>query len=127
MRVCLLFSTDAPHQGCHCWRCYLHGHWSLREGLRCRPRELLYYASGDASNCRRLKLAWSLGIRRIRVHSNSMTGIAIFAKDSELDHQHVYRETNNIANYLTNLGHSFTYDMHIFLLTRSGSISLVTL
>ncbi|CAN0920858.1 Putative ribonuclease H protein At1g65750 [Linum grandiflorum] len=35
-----------------------------------------------------LKLAWSLGIRRIRVQSDSRTAIAIFAKDSELDHQH---------------------------------------
>ncbi|CAN0911171.1 hypothetical protein LINGRAPRIM_LOCUS1340 [Linum grandiflorum] len=30
-----------------------------------------------------LKLAWSLGIRRIRVQSNSRAAIAIFAKDSE--------------------------------------------
>ncbi|CAN0914561.1 hypothetical protein LINGRAHAP2_LOCUS28648 [Linum grandiflorum] len=35
-----------------------------------------------------LKLAWSLGIRRIRVQSDSRAVIAIFAKDSELDHEH---------------------------------------
>ncbi|CAN0826774.1 Putative ribonuclease H protein At1g65750, partial [Linum grandiflorum] len=35
-----------------------------------------------------LQLAWSLGIRRIQVQSDSKTAIAILAKDSELDHQH---------------------------------------
>ncbi|CAN0886111.1 hypothetical protein LINGRAHAP2_LOCUS15285 [Linum grandiflorum] len=35
-----------------------------------------------------LSLAWSFNICRIRVQSNSMTAIAIFAKDSVLDHQH---------------------------------------
>ncbi|CAN0920227.1 hypothetical protein LINGRAHAP2_LOCUS31909 [Linum grandiflorum] len=35
-----------------------------------------------------LQLAWTLGIRRIRVNSDSMAAIAILAKDSELDHQH---------------------------------------
>ncbi|CAN0905308.1 hypothetical protein LINGRAHAP2_LOCUS23589 [Linum grandiflorum] len=33
-----------------------------------------------------LQLAWSLGIRRIQVQSDSKTAIAILAKDSELDH-----------------------------------------
>ncbi|CAN0904555.1 hypothetical protein LINGRAHAP2_LOCUS23157, partial [Linum grandiflorum] len=36
----------------------------------------------------RLQLPWTLGIRRIRFQSDSMTTIAIFAKDSVLDHQH---------------------------------------
>ncbi|CAN0885729.1 Putative ribonuclease H protein At1g65750 [Linum grandiflorum] len=75
-----------------------------------------------------LKLAWSLGIRRIRVQSDSRTAIAIFAKDSELDHQHAalvlqfkelysrhcYREANNAADYLANFGHSLSFGMHIF-------------
>ncbi|CAN0885727.1 Putative ribonuclease H protein At1g65750 [Linum grandiflorum] len=61
-----------------------------------------------------LKLAWSLGIRRIRVQSDSRTAIAIFAKDSELDHQHIYREANNAADYLANFGHSLSFGMHIF-------------
>ncbi|CAN0871969.1 Putative ribonuclease H protein At1g65750 [Linum grandiflorum] len=35
------------------------------------------------------KLAWSLGIRKIRVQSDSATAIAILSKGSSLDHQHV--------------------------------------
>ncbi|CAN0857262.1 Putative ribonuclease H protein At1g65750 [Linum grandiflorum] len=35
-----------------------------------------------------LQLAWTLGIRRIQVQSDSMAAIAILAKDSELGHQH---------------------------------------
>ncbi|CAN0872549.1 Putative ribonuclease H protein At1g65750 [Linum grandiflorum] len=88
-----------------------------------------------------LKLAWYLGIRRIRVQSDSRAVIAIFSKDSELDHQHaalvlqfkelrsrqwevqishIYREANNAADYLANLGHSFSYGMHIFDLPDRG-------
>ncbi|CAN0826770.1 hypothetical protein LINGRAHAP2_LOCUS789 [Linum grandiflorum] len=61
-----------------------------------------------------LQLAWSLGIRRIQVQSDSKTAIAILAKDSELDHQHTYREANYAANYLVNLGHSLSYGLHLF-------------
>ncbi|CAN0923511.1 hypothetical protein LINGRAHAP2_LOCUS33599 [Linum grandiflorum] len=35
-----------------------------------------------------LKLAWTLGIRRIQVQSDSMATIAILAKDCELGQQH---------------------------------------
>ncbi|CAN0918177.1 Putative ribonuclease H protein At1g65750, partial [Linum grandiflorum] len=82
-----------------------------------------------------LQLAWTLGIRRIQVQSDSMAAIAIFAKDSDLGHQHaalalqfkelcsrhwevhlshIYREANNAADYLANLGHSLLYGLHIF-------------
>ncbi|CAN0904913.1 Putative ribonuclease H protein At1g65750, partial [Linum grandiflorum] len=82
-----------------------------------------------------LQLAWSLGIKQIRVHSDSRAAIAILAKDSELDHQHaalvlrfkelcnrqwevqishIYREANYAADYLANLGHSLSYGMHLF-------------
>ncbi|CAN0838590.1 Putative ribonuclease H protein At1g65750 [Linum grandiflorum] len=82
-----------------------------------------------------LQLAWTLGTRRIQVQSDSMAAIVILAKDSELDHQHaalvlqfkelcsrhwevhlsnIYREANNVADYLANLGHSLSYGLHIF-------------
>ncbi|CAN0836864.1 Putative ribonuclease H protein At1g65750 [Linum grandiflorum] len=61
-----------------------------------------------------LQLAWSLGIRRIKVQSDSMSAISILAKVSELDHQHIYREANYAADYLANLGHSFSYGLHLF-------------
>ncbi|CAN0841165.1 hypothetical protein LINGRAHAP2_LOCUS3129 [Linum grandiflorum] len=81
-----------------------------------------------------LQLAWSLGICRIRVQSNSMTAITILDKRSSLDHQHtvlvlqfqelcnrdwevlifyICREANNAAGYLANLGHSFDFDLHL--------------
>ncbi|CAN0875097.1 hypothetical protein LINGRAHAP2_LOCUS10631 [Linum grandiflorum] len=67
-----------------------------------------------------MQLAWSLGIRRIRVQSDSMAAIAIFNKVSDLDHQRaafvlqfkelcshqwevhlsdIYRETNYVADF----------------------------
>ncbi|CAN0899547.1 Putative ribonuclease H protein At1g65750 [Linum grandiflorum] len=82
-----------------------------------------------------LNLAWSLGVRWIRVQSDSMAAVAILAKDTKLDHQHaalvlqfkelcsrqwevhlshIYREANNVADYLANLGHALSYGMHIF-------------
>ncbi|CAN0903367.1 Putative ribonuclease H protein At1g65750, partial [Linum grandiflorum] len=82
-----------------------------------------------------LQLAWTLGIRRIQVHSDSMAAISILAKDSELGHQHAalvlqfkelcsrqwevrlshtHREANNAADYLANLGHSLSYGLHFF-------------
>ncbi|CAN0874988.1 Putative ribonuclease H protein At1g65750 [Linum grandiflorum] len=82
-----------------------------------------------------LKLAWSLGIRKIRVQSDSTAAIAILSKGSSLDHQHailvrqyqnlckrqwevtlnhIYREANCAADYLANLGHSFVFGLHIF-------------
>ncbi|CAN0880709.1 Putative ribonuclease H protein At1g65750, partial [Linum grandiflorum] len=81
-----------------------------------------------------LQLAWTMGIRRIRVLSDSMAAITILAKDSELNHQHAalvlqfkelcscqwevnlshtYREANHAADYLANLGHSISYGMYI--------------
>ncbi|CAN0824714.1 hypothetical protein LINGRAPRIM_LOCUS1787 [Linum grandiflorum] len=41
-----------------------------------------------------LKLAWSLGIRRIRVQSDSATAIAILLNGSSLDHQHAILVVN---------------------------------
>ncbi|CAN0916842.1 Putative ribonuclease H protein At1g65750 [Linum grandiflorum] len=88
-----------------------------------------------------LKLAWTLGIRRIRVQSDSRTAIAIFANASDLDHQHaalvmqfkelcsrqwevhlshIYREANYAADYLANLGHSFIYGLHFLDLPDRG-------
>ncbi|CAN0876636.1 Putative ribonuclease H protein At1g65750, partial [Linum grandiflorum] len=82
-----------------------------------------------------LQLAWTLGIRRIQVQSDSMAAIAILTKVSELDHQHtalvlrfkelcnrqwevhlshIYREANNAADYLANLDHSLSYGLHFF-------------
>ncbi|CAN0876421.1 Putative ribonuclease H protein At1g65750 [Linum grandiflorum] len=81
-----------------------------------------------------LQIAWSLGIRRIKVQSDSTAAIAILEKNSSLNHQHtilamqfqelcsrnwgvhishIYREANNAADYLANLGHSFDFGLHL--------------
>ncbi|CAN1129038.1 Putative ribonuclease H protein At1g65750 [Linum perenne] len=81
-----------------------------------------------------MKLAWSLGIRRIIVQSDSCTAISILSR-AALDNQHaalvsdflelkarswevsivhVYREANCGADYLANLGHSCNFGLHVF-------------
>ncbi|CAN1238181.1 hypothetical protein LINGRAPRIM_LOCUS2053 [Linum grandiflorum] len=81
-----------------------------------------------------LKLAWFLGIRKIRVQSDSATEIVILSNSSSVDHQHaiillqyqdlckrqwetsltyIYHEANCTADYLANLGHSFVFGFHI--------------
>ncbi|CAN0914181.1 Putative ribonuclease H protein At1g65750 [Linum grandiflorum] len=88
-----------------------------------------------------LNLAWTLGIPRIRVQSNLRAVIAIFGNASDPDHQlvalimhfnelcsrqwevhlsHIYREANYAADYLANLGHSFTYGLHFLDLPDRG-------
>ncbi|CAN0891966.1 Putative ribonuclease H protein At1g65750 [Linum grandiflorum] len=88
-----------------------------------------------------LKLDWSLGIRRIRVQSDSAAAIAILSNGSSLDHQHailvmqyqelckrqwevtlhhIYREANCAADYLANLGHSFMFGFHFINLPDRG-------
>ncbi|CAN0888507.1 hypothetical protein LINGRAHAP2_LOCUS15870 [Linum grandiflorum] len=87
------------------------------------------------------QLTWSLGIRRIRIQSNSRAAIAILEKDSGLDHQHVtlvlqlkelcsrqrkvhlshiYREANNAADYLTNILATLSFMGCIFWIHQIG-------
>ncbi|CAN1160631.1 Putative ribonuclease H protein At1g65750 [Linum perenne] len=79
-----------------------------------------------------LRMAWSMGIRRIIVQSDSQTGISLLHRE-DTDHQHasliseflelkargwdiridhVYREANFGADYLANLGHSCKFGLH---------------
>ncbi|CAN0843444.1 hypothetical protein LINGRAHAP2_LOCUS3858 [Linum grandiflorum] len=77
------------------------------EGFRFKPGSCSITRAEMRAIVDGLQLAWTLGIRRIQVHSDSMAAITILAKDSELDHQHA-------ADYLDNLDHSLTYGMHLF-------------
>ncbi|CAN1133649.1 Putative ribonuclease H protein At1g65750, partial [Linum perenne] len=83
-----------------------------------------------------LKLAWNLGIKKLRVQSDSQTAISLLCNEGHVDHQHsnlvldfrelqrrhwdlrlchVYREANFAANYLAdNLGHSLSLSCHLF-------------
>ncbi|CAN0884735.1 Putative ribonuclease H protein At1g65750 [Linum grandiflorum] len=88
-----------------------------------------------------LKLAWSLGIRKIRVQSDFAADIAILSNGSSLDHQHailvmqfqelcklqwevtlnhIYREANCAADYLANIGHSFLFGLYIVSVPDRG-------
>ncbi|CAN1128818.1 Putative ribonuclease H protein At1g65750, partial [Linum perenne] len=79
-----------------------------------------------------LRMAWSMGIRRIIVQSDSQIAISLLHR-AEKDHQHasliseflelkarswdiridhVYREANFGADYLANLGHSCNFGLH---------------
>ncbi|CAN1128422.1 Putative ribonuclease H protein At1g65750, partial [Linum perenne] len=87
-----------------------------------------------------LQMAWSIGIRKLIVQSDSMASISILHND-DTAHQHaalvaefrelssrkwfvsfvhVYREANCGADYLANLGHSVSLGLH--LLSQPGSI-----
>ncbi|CAN1150998.1 Putative ribonuclease H protein At1g65750 [Linum perenne] len=81
-----------------------------------------------------MNLAWSLGIRKIAVQSDSSTAVSILqraamdnqhaalvsdflelkARSWEVSIAHVYREANCGADYLANLGHSCNFGLHVF-------------
>ncbi|CAN1123627.1 Putative ribonuclease H protein At1g65750, partial [Linum perenne] len=61
-----------------------------------------------------LKLAWSLGLRRVVVQTDSRAAVSILQKGVGMQHQHVYREANCAADHLANLGHSFVIGMYLF-------------
>ncbi|CAN1126125.1 Putative ribonuclease H protein At1g65750 [Linum perenne] len=60
-----------------------------------------------------LKLAWSIGIRKIIVQSDLETAISLLHRAAAGHHEHVYREANCGADYLANLGHSCNFGLHL--------------
>ncbi|CAN1801051.1 Putative ribonuclease H protein At1g65750 [Linum perenne] len=83
-----------------------------------------------------MKVAWSLGIRKLSIQSDSRAAIEILMSDSRSSHQHralveefhnlrlrnweisllhVYREANYAADYLANLGRSFDFGFQSFM------------
>ncbi|CAN1806610.1 Putative ribonuclease H protein At1g65750 [Linum perenne] len=82
-----------------------------------------------------LKLAWSLGLRKVAVQTDSRAAVSILQRGIGMKHQHealvaefidlslrewdvqlshVYREANCAADHLANLGHSFSIGMYLF-------------
>ncbi|CAN1192302.1 Putative ribonuclease H protein At1g65750 [Linum perenne] len=61
-----------------------------------------------------LKLAWSLGLRKVAVQTDSRAAVSILQRGIGMKHQHVYREANCAADHLANLGHSFSIGMYSF-------------
>ncbi|CAN1128518.1 Putative ribonuclease H protein At1g65750, partial [Linum perenne] len=88
-----------------------------------------------------LKLAWDLGIRKITVQTDSRAAISILEQDMHMVRQHaalvadfhelrsrnwevslshVYREANCAADYLANLGHSYSFGLHLLDVPNSS-------
>ncbi|CAN1177207.1 Putative ribonuclease H protein At1g65750 [Linum perenne] len=61
-----------------------------------------------------LKLAWSLGLRKVDVQTDSSAAISILQKGIVTQHQHVYREANCAADHLAKFGHSCNVGMYFF-------------
>ncbi|CAN1302662.1 Putative ribonuclease H protein At1g65750 [Linum perenne] len=82
-----------------------------------------------------LKLAWSLGIKKVAVQTDSAAVVAMLQADGcsvhkhaaliaefqdtrarpwEISLSHIFREANCSADYLANLGHSFWFGFHVF-------------
>ncbi|CAN1787537.1 Putative ribonuclease H protein At1g65750 [Linum perenne] len=82
-----------------------------------------------------LKIAWSLGIKKVAIQTDSSAAVSILNKrvceqhqhaalvaefhelrsrEWELSLSHVYREANCAADYLANFGHSFSVGMYLF-------------
>ncbi|CAN1173824.1 Putative ribonuclease H protein At1g65750, partial [Linum perenne] len=89
-----------------------------------------------------LKLAWSMGIRKVAIQTDSAAAITLLQNVGVSRHSHaalvaefqalrsrqweimisrVYREANQCADYLANLGHSYCIGLHLF---SSPDISL---
>ncbi|CAN1801373.1 Putative ribonuclease H protein At1g65750 [Linum perenne] len=87
------------------------------------------------------KIAWSLGIRKLNIQSDSRVAVGILSSDPSIAHQHralvaefheyrnrqwevslshVYCEANFAADYLASLGHSFNFGFQHFLYPDSG-------
>ncbi|CAN1229118.1 Putative ribonuclease H protein At1g65750 [Linum perenne] len=82
-----------------------------------------------------LKLAWSLGIKKVAIQSDSAAAVAMLqaggcpvhkhsalitefqdlrARQWEVSIVHIFREANCCADYMANLGHSFWFGFHVF-------------
>ncbi|CAN1776257.1 Putative ribonuclease H protein At1g65750 [Linum perenne] len=82
-----------------------------------------------------MKIAWDKGIRRLCIQTDSQAAVLLLTsndnrphrhmslveqfldwrnRDWEVTIQHVYREANNAADYLANLGHSLVLGSHVF-------------
>ncbi|CAN1800035.1 Putative ribonuclease H protein At1g65750 [Linum perenne] len=82
-----------------------------------------------------MKMAWDLGVARLHVQTDSSTAVSALLSTAEPTHQHflllleyqelisrpwqiklfhVFREANQAADYMANLGHSFDFGIHFF-------------
>ncbi|CAN1746544.1 hypothetical protein LINPERHAP1_LOCUS2822 [Linum perenne] len=62
-----------------------------------------------------------MGIRKVAIQTDSAAAITLLQNVGVSRHSHVYREANQCADYLANLGHSYCIGLHLF---SSPDISL---
>ncbi|CAL1392250.1 unnamed protein product [Linum trigynum] len=80
-----------------------------------------------------LILAWEMGARKVRLQTDSMTAIAIIQtnrdnhphrtmaasirqlleRDWEVTLEHVFRESNYVADHMATVGHSLSFGVHV--------------
>ncbi|CAN1334380.1 Putative ribonuclease H protein At1g65750, partial [Linum perenne] len=63
-----------------------------------------------------LKLAWSQGIRRVVIQTDLRAAVSILQQEDGNTSQHVYREANCVADFLANLGHSYSVGFICFII-----------
>ncbi|CAN1758205.1 Putative ribonuclease H protein At1g65750 [Linum perenne] len=82
-----------------------------------------------------MRMAWDLGVDRLHIQTDSITAVSTFLSTADPTHQHflllleyqelisrswqvrithVFREANQAADYMANLGHSFDFGTYFF-------------
>ncbi|CAN1333599.1 Putative ribonuclease H protein At1g65750 [Linum perenne] len=59
-----------------------------------------------------LQLAWERGYYKIQLRLDSQCAVQLLQGYDLEDHAHVYRESNHVADYLANIGHSCSLGFH---------------
>ncbi|CAN1264569.1 Putative ribonuclease H protein At1g65750 [Linum perenne] len=59
-----------------------------------------------------LNLAWDAGARRVMVQVDSRAAVNLISKAGNPCHQHIYREGNQAADYLADIGHGLPTGTH---------------
>ncbi|CAN1320571.1 Putative ribonuclease H protein At1g65750 [Linum perenne] len=59
-----------------------------------------------------LQLAWERGYHKIQLQLDSQCVVQLLQGDDLEDHAHIYRESNHVADYLANVGHSCPLGFH---------------
>ncbi|CAN1127072.1 Putative ribonuclease H protein At1g65750 [Linum perenne] len=64
-----------------------------------------------------LELAWNYGFRRVELQVDSQAAISLLSSQTVPEHQHVFHEANNAANFLASQGYEFPFGTHLFPLS----------
>ncbi|CAN1147499.1 hypothetical protein LINPERHAP2_LOCUS15912 [Linum perenne] len=59
-----------------------------------------------------MERAWNKGIGSLEIQTDSLCAVNLLLKADNLDHQHVYREANCLADALANKGHGMSLGTH---------------